>query len=49
MEKKVQDELGATIAEYALLIWLIAVVAVAVIIPLGPIIRDMFQQLANGF
>jgi len=44
-----QSEAGASLAEYALLVFLIAVV-VAVTLPLvGAAISNMFQQLAAAF
>jgi pilus assembly protein Flp/PilA len=43
-----KEEEGASLAEYGLLIALIAVVCIAAITLLGTSIRDMFNQLAGA-
>ncbi|MGI8967986.1 MAG: Flp family type IVb pilin [Chloroflexota bacterium] len=40
---------GQDMIEYALLAALISIVAIAVIILVGPALRGMFQDVVNGF
>jgi len=42
-------EVGQTMIEYALLAALISVVAVAVMVLIGPYLQDWFQQVVNAF
>lgn len=42
-----EDE-GATMVEYGLLVSLIAVVVIAALLVLGPAIRDLFNSVANS-
>ena len=39
------DESGQTLAEYALLLALVAIVVIAVLALLGPSIRDVFSKI----
>jgi pilus assembly protein Flp/PilA len=46
--KFLKDESGATMVEYALLVALVSVAAVAVIVLLGPLITAAFQAVVNA-
>jgi pilus assembly protein Flp/PilA len=46
--KFLKDESGATMVEYALLVALISVAAVAVIVLLGPLIVGTFQSVLDA-
>jgi pilus assembly protein Flp/PilA len=43
-----KDESGATMVEYALLVALISVAAIAVIVLLGPLITATFQSVVTA-
>jgi len=43
-----KDESGATMVEYALLVALVSVAAVAVLVLLGPLIAGAFQTVLNA-
>jgi pilus assembly protein Flp/PilA len=43
----VQTSRGQTLVEYGLLVALIAVVVIAALLFLGPIIRDLFNNIGN--
>jgi pilus assembly protein Flp/PilA len=42
-----EDEEGQTLVEYALLLALIAIVVIAALLLLGPIVRDIFQEVGD--
>ena len=44
-----KDEAGATMVEYALLVSLVSVAAVAVIVLIGPRLITMFQAAVTAF
>jgi pilus assembly protein Flp/PilA len=43
-----RDDRGASLVEYGLLLGLIAVIAIPVLVLLGPAIANMFQQVLNA-
>ncbi len=43
-----QREEGQDMVEYALLAALISIVAIAIIILIGPYLQDLFQDVVNG-
>ena len=43
-----QREEGQDMIEYALLAALISIVAIAIIILIGPYLKDLFQDVVNG-
>jgi len=42
-----EDEEGQTLVEYALLLALIAIVVIAALLILGPIVRDIFSDVGD--
>ena len=48
LSKKVNNEKGQGMVEYALLIGLIAIVVIAVLVLLGPAIAAKFQEIINA-
>jgi Flp pilus assembly pilin Flp len=42
------DEAGQTLVEYGLLLALITLVVVVTLFVLGPIVRDLFQEMGNS-
>jgi pilus assembly protein Flp/PilA len=48
MEGLFQREEGQDMIEYALLAALISIVAIAIIILVGPYLKDLFQDVVNG-
>jgi pilus assembly protein Flp/PilA len=43
-----QREEGQDMVEYALLAALISIVAIAIIVLIGPYLKDLFQDVVNG-
>jgi pilus assembly protein Flp/PilA len=48
MERVLRREEGQDMIEYALLAALISIVAIAIIILIGPYLKDLFQDVVNG-
>jgi pilus assembly protein Flp/PilA len=48
MEAVLTREEGQDMIEYALLAALISIVAIAIIILVGPYLKDLFQDVVNG-
>ena len=48
MQRVSQREEGQDMIEYALLAALISIVAIAIIILIGPYLKDLFQDVVNG-
>ena len=44
-ERRERDERGATMIEYAILVALISIVAIAIIVAIGPKINSAFQKV----
>jgi pilus assembly protein Flp/PilA len=42
-----EDEEGQTLVEYGLLLALIAIVVIVALLFLGPVVRDIFQDVGN--
>ncbi len=42
------DEKGQTLVEYGLLLALIAIVVIAALVILGPLVRDIFTTVGNS-
>ncbi|GFO64457.1 Flp family type IVb pilin [Geomonas paludis] len=49
MQTKLQDQKGATMVEYGLMVALIAAVSVVVVGALGGEVNDAFQKVVDGF
>lgn len=47
-EGVLQEEEGQDMIEYALLAALISIVAIAIIVLVGPYLKDLFQDVVNG-
>ena len=45
---RLEDEEGQTLVEYGLLLALIAVVVIAALLFLGPIVSELFTNIGNG-
>jgi pilus assembly protein Flp/PilA len=48
LQRRTKNQTGAALAEYALLVGLIAVVAIAVMTTLGESIRDKFNEIVGA-
>jgi pilus assembly protein Flp/PilA len=48
IERLVNREEGQDMVEYALLAALISIVAIAIIVLIGPYLKDLFQDVVNG-
>ena len=48
IQKFLKDESGATMVEYAILVALISVAAIAIIAIIGGQIKDAFQKVQDG-
>ena len=48
LEKILEREEGQDMIEYALLAALISIVAIAIIVLIGPYLKDLFQDVVNG-
>lgn len=48
MKRFIEDESGATMVEYAILVALVSVVAIAVLLVLGPMIVAAFQSVVDS-
>jgi pilus assembly protein Flp/PilA len=48
LQSLLSREKGQTMAEYALLLVLIAIVVIAVLVLLGPAIADVYTQIMNA-
>ena len=48
MDRYLRREEGQDMIEYALLAALISIVAIAIIILIGPYLKDLFQDVVNG-
>ena len=48
VENLVNREEGQDMVEYALLAALISIVAIAIIVLIGPYLKDLFQDVVNG-
>ena len=48
IERLVTREEGQDMVEYALLAALISIVAIAIIVLVGPYLKDLFQDVVNG-
>lgn len=49
LKRFVKEESGATMVEYAILVALVSVAAIAVILLIGPEITDAFQTVVDAF
>jgi pilus assembly protein Flp/PilA len=48
VERLTNKEEGQDMVEYALLAALISIVAIAIIVLIGPYLQDLFQDIVNG-
>lgn len=48
LENRLTREEGQDMIEYALLAALISIVAIAIIVLVGPYLKDLFQDVVNG-
>ena len=48
IEQLTEREEGQDMIEYALLAALISIVAIAIIVLIGPYLKDLFQDVVNG-
>ena len=48
VERLTNREEGQDMVEYALLAALISIVAIAIIVLIGPYLKDLFQDVVNG-
>jgi pilus assembly protein Flp/PilA len=44
---RTEDEEGQTLVEYGLLLALIAIVVIVALLFLGPVVRDIFQEVGD--